>query len=562
MKYSRLLLLGTCLLTSFALGACKKKTDSHTAVSSGNYTGPVTKGDWLVMQVDVNPDSMSPILSTDAYAQQIYPYIFDALIQFDARTGEPTGRLAESWTISKDGKTYDFYLRKNAVWHDGKPVTAEDVKFTFDAIKDPKVDAAHLQNYFNGLVKTEAVDTHHVRCHMKEVYFRNLITLGDQQIMPKHIYGVGDFNKNPAQRKPVGSGPYEFVKWDTGRLIELKRTKNFWGDDLPYWKERFNFDRILFRVITESSVAVMALKKGDVDSIMDPTLRQFISDFDDAETEKNFYKVNFDTADGDGFGYIGWNLTLPLFSQKEVRQALAMAMPRDEINAKIYKNQRRLSVGQFPKASPKTDPNLQPVAYDLAKAKNLLETAGWKDTNGDGVLDKNGKKFAFELLFPAGNPDGERIALIFQQSLKQIGVEMNLKTLEWTVYLKQIDALKFDGLMMAWGSSLDSDPYQIWHSSQTVTGGSNRIQFKNKRVDEILETARQTLDTKKRNALYQEFTRIVADEAPYLFLFERPKLLIVTKRFQGVLPPGLISLERYTWFTPPDLVKYKDAANP
>jgi peptide/nickel transport system substrate-binding protein len=555
-NFCRFFLIAITFTSLAVVSGCKrsaKNTDATMQLTEADAK-PV-KNDWMVSWLEGNPSTLNPILSSDAYASSVFSWVFDTLIRYNPNTGQPEGRLAESWTISPDGLTYDFNLRKDATFHDGKPLTAEDVKFTFDTIKNPKVEAAHLQNYFASLSSVEILNPYKVRFHLKEIYFRNIIMLGLVEIMPKHIYGVGDFNKSPAARKPVGSGPYEFVQWDNGRLIELKRNKNYWGNKVDSFKNLFNFERLLFRIISEPSVAMMALKKGDVDAI-EPTTTQFYSDFADPTLEQRFYKLKYETADGGGHSFIGWNLRNPLFDSKEVRQALAYAMPREEINKKIYFGSRTLAVGTFPKGSPKSDPSLTPILYNLQKAKDLFSAAGWKLNPQTDRLEKNGKKFSFEILFGNGNSEVERIALIYQQALKEIGVEMNIRTLEWTVFIKQMMAHKFDAVMLSWTGALDYDPYQLWHSTQT--SGSNFIGYKNLEIDKLVETARKTLDQKKRNELYHRFTKIIAEDAPYLFLYEKPYLFIASKRFRGVLPIPMMGLDAAAMFTPKGMEKYKE----
>ncbi|MBN8554171.1 MAG: peptide-binding protein [Deltaproteobacteria bacterium] len=550
------ILISISSLSFISCNRSNNSTSDATSEMSATNLQPV-KNDWMVSWLAANPTTLNPILKTDAYASAVVDWLFDSLIRFDPKTAQPEGRLAESWEVSKDGLTYDFTLRPGITFHDGHPLTTEDVKFTFDTIKNPKVDAAHLQNYFASLKSVEVLSPLKVRFHLKEIYYRNLIMLGLVDIMPKHIYGVGDFNKNAANRKPIGSGPYVFKSWDNGQSVELVRNKNYFGNQVEKLKNLYNFERLVFRIITEPSVALMALKKGDIDA-MEPTTRQYYSELATPEVEKKFYRFRYDTADGNGHGFIGWNLRLPLFQSKEVRQALAYAMPREEINKKIYFNSRTLAVGTFPKVSPKSEPSLQPIPYDSAKAKALLEKAGWKINPATGIFEKDGKKFSFELLFGAGNSDSERVALIYQQALKQIGIEMNIRTLEWTVFVKQMQAFKFDALMMGWGGALDMDPYQIWHSSQANGEGSNFIGFKNPEADKLMEQARVTLDPNKRNKLYHQFSKILAEEAPYLFLFEVPSLFVGSKRFQGILPVPLMGLDSAAWFTPKGMEKYKE----
>ncbi len=541
-------------LISIQLSGCRKKTTQTQSAQETMVLGqqkvldPV-KNDRLVLWLQANPEILNPILATDGYSREVSGHIFESLIRYNTMTGDPVGLIAESWTVSPDGLSYVFQLRKNIHFHDGKPLTADDVKFTFDTIKNPKVDAAHLQNYYGPLDSVLIRNPYEVEFKFKSKYFRNLIMIGLADILPKHIYGQGDFNKSPANRNPVGSGPYQLVKWDTGSSISLKRFKDYWGKNDEHYKKFYNFNEILFRVITDDRVAVMATKKHEIDTI-EPTPYMYMKDFVGPEIERQFYKLRFNTDDGNGYRFIGWNLDSFLFKTKSVRQALAMAMPREAINKKIFDGIFTLSVGPFPQGSASTDPNIQPYPYDLASAKSLLQQDAWKDSNNDGLLDKDGKPFSFELLFVAGNPEVERIALLYQQSLKEIGIEMKLRTLEWTVFIKQIEERKFDSIMMAWGSSLDSDPYQIWHSSQAKKGGSNRINYKNPEVDRLLERARETLDRPARNKIYQEFSKIIHDEAPYLFIFERPALLLADKRIQNVLPLGKLGSESAGWFVP------------
>jgi peptide/nickel transport system substrate-binding protein len=544
-------------LVGFGLSqlACQRGGDSSEWKDASTYEGPVVKNDWKIMWLEANPSTLNPVLSSDLYAMQTEAFIFDALIAPDAKTGDPIGKLATRWEISEDGLRYDFFIRENAKFHDGQPVTAEDVKFSFDIIKDPKVDAAHLANYYAGLDKVEVLGKHHVRVHMKDRYYRNLIVLGTASIMPKHIYGVGNFNENPANRQPVGSGPYKMTRWDTGRAIELDRFEDWWGNEDPYWKDRFNFNRIIKRVITEDAVAAMATKRGEID-VMEPKPEQFVDDFAGDEIEERFYRLRFDTMDGAGYRWIGWNLKRPTFEDKRVRQALALLLPRETINKRIFQDLMTLSVGPFPQVSPKTDPSIQPYPYDPTKALALLTEAGWVKNPESGLLQKDGKNFEFELMYTANSPALDQMALIYQRALEEVGIRMNIRTLEWTVFLQNAVAGNFDSVMMGWSSSWDSDPYQIWHSSQYENKGSNRIGFSHPRVDEILEKARITLDRDERNKLYQEFTKIIHEEAPYVFMFERPHLAIINRRFQNVLPIPKMGFDQTGIFTPPGFEKY------
>jgi ABC-type transport system substrate-binding protein len=538
--------------------ACQKSNQSTETPRGDTYKGEAVKNDWAVYWLTANPYGLNPIVGNDGYARDVFSYVFDTLLAFDVETGEAKPRIAESWTVSPDGLVYEFKLRENARFHDGQPVTAEDVKFTYDAIQDPKTDSAALRNYLAGIKRVEVFGPHQVRFIMDRPYFRNLIMLGLLEVLPKHIYGKGAINDNPANRAPVGSGPYIFEKWDTGQSIMLKRNPEWWGLQDARYAQRFNFEKLLFRVITDQNVAGLALKKGDIDAL-EPTPTMYLKDLAGEAFEESHYRLKYSTDDGNGYRYIAWNLKQPLFQQKEVRQALALLMPRDEINDRMFESLLTSSVGPFPQGSSKNDPSLKPVPYDKAKALELLAGAGWTERDAQGFLTKNGKRFSFQLLFSTGSAEAERIALIYQQALKDAGIDMSIRTLEWTVFLKQRQERKFDALMMSWTSSLDGDPYQVWHSSQAADQGSNAGAYANARVDEILVEARKTLDREQRNKLYHEFSRIIADDQPYLFLFERPHLWVGTKRFAGVLPVGKLGLDSGRWFTPLGAEKYKAA---
>lgn len=539
--------------------ACSNQSTTQETKSASDYSGPPVKNDWYMSRLPSNPESLNDIIASDAYSSSVTAYLFESLVSFDVQTGEPVPRVAESWTVSDDGLVYDFKIRKGVKFHDGKELSVEDVKYSFDLIKDPKVNAPHLQNYYESLKKVEITGPDTVRMTMSKPYFRNIIMLGLLKIYPKHLFSVGNFNSHPLNRKPIASGPYKFVKWIDGSRIELERFEDWWGNDDPYWKDRFNFNKVQFKIITEDAVSIIALKNGDIDA-MSPNMDQFLNALDTKEIKDNYHRLQYSTSDGAGFNYIGFNLRRKPFDSIPVRRALAMSMPRQQLNENLYQGKMKLAVAQYPQGSPKTHPDIQPIEYDLGSALEILEKEGWSDSDGDGVLDKDGQKFEFELLIRAQHEIAEKYALAYQSSLERLQIKMNIRRLEWTVMLKTLDDRKFDTVMIAWGASLDGDPYQIWHSSQSKKGGSNYIGYKNARVDEIVEKGRSILDREERNKLYREMTKIIADEAPYLFLYESPQLGIVSKRFSNVLPIGELGLDSSAFFTPPGMEKYQDTA--
>ncbi len=218
-------------------------------------------GDWRVTQLGAEPSTLNPITATDAYAGAIDGYVYEALIRRDEKSMEEIPLLAEKWEISPNHLMYTFYLKKHIKWSDGHPFTAKDILFSFDRIRDPKVDAAHLRNYYQDIEKVEALNDHTVRFHYRIPYFKALEFCGGIPIVPAHLFKEGeDFNQHPIGRNPVGTGPYKLLHWETGKEIVLVRNEDYWG-------EKPAIDRIVYKIITSETVALQVLKQGGLDEM-------------------------------------------------------------------------------------------------------------------------------------------------------------------------------------------------------------------------------------------------------------------------------------------------------
>lgn len=478
----------------------------------------------LVNTLPADPTTLNPITASDAYASDVGRYIYESMLERDNKTLELIPKLAERWEISADHLTYTFYLRKDVKWQDGRPMTADDVIYTFDRIMDPKVDAARLRNYYRDIRKIEKVDGYTIRFLYARPYFRALEMIGGASIIPKHVYDNGeDFNSHTANRDPLGTGPYRFVEWKTGRDIVLKRNDSYWG-------KRPAITGIVFKVIPDSTVSFQLLKKGAVD-VGSMRAIQWVrqtegKSFRDKFTKHRYYLPNY--------SYIGWNMRSPLFSDRRVRTAMTMMLNRQEILDKILLGQGEVVASLFYKFGDQVDPSLEPVPYDPAGARRLLAEAGWKDTDGDGILDKDGVSFRFELLSAAGSNTARSISLFMKEDLAKMGIEMGIRQLEWATMLKLLNERRFDAAMLAWSMGLVQDPYQLWHSSQ-VEEGSNFVGFASARADRLIEDARREFDDERRFEMYKEFQWIVHEEQPYTFLYTSPSLVAVAKRFEDVV---------------------------
>ena len=504
-------------------------------------------GDWLVRQLSAEPSTLNPITSTDAYASAVNNYLYDSLIKRDEQSLEYVPDLAEKWEIADDHLTYTFYLKRNVKWEDGHPFTAKDVTYSFDRIMDPKVDSAHQRNYYQDIEKVEALDDYTVRFHYRIPYFRALDFCGGIPIVPSHLFKEGeDFNRHPIGRKPVGNGPYKLLHWETGKEIALERNENYWG-------EKPALKRIVFKVITDSTVALQVLKQGGLDEMgLRPI--QWTKQTQSKRFEENFQKLSYYQP---SYSYIGWNMQRPIFSDKRVRQAMTMLVDRELILQKILFGLGTIVTGTFYVNSPEYDKDIKPYPYDPAAAKALLKEAGWNYREGENVLEKDGKPFEFEFLISASSKFGEQLATMLKEDLKDVGINMSIRKFEWAVFIQRIEEQNFDACTMGWSLGWESDPYQIWHSSQAVQKGSNFVGFKNDEADKLIEEARREFDPQKRYKMYYRLQEIMHEEQPYTFLFTLKALTAVSRRFQNVVvyPMGLAPLY---WWVPKDMQKYKD----
>lgn len=527
--------------------AAPEDTVTSTAVPEDAPEEPVY-GDWIVGSFGAEMPDINPITSTDAYAARIVRQVFDSLLERDPVTLEFQPGVAESWEESEDHLEYTFHLREGVVFSDGQPLTAEDVKFTFDKIQDPNIDALHKQNYYQNVERCDVLDPRTVRFTCTKPYFLHLLYLGyELDIMPAHYYGGEDFNAH--DRAPLGSGPYKLVEWDTGNRLVLERNEKYWGGAIG---KHAYLDKKLYKIITDDNAAFQELLRGGID-VKGLRAEDWVRRANTNEFNARFNKF---TYFGLFYSYIGWNTRRPLFEDKRVRRALTMLLDREDVKDTIYRGLARIVTGNFVPGTYAHNPNIKAWPFDPEGAKALLAEAGWADSNSDGILDKDGQDFRFEILLTNASVDGERICTLFQEELRRAGIEMRIRQLEWASMLEKVDTRTFDAVVMGWSVDPDADPYQLWHSSQ-VEKGSNYVGFTTPEMDEIIETGRVTFDQAKRQKLYRRFHEIMHEEQPYTFLFSPQALVAYDKRFRGV---EITPLERYKpnlkVFVPADLQKY------
>lgn len=533
-----------CVLAGVAAVMLVWLVVARPAIATQDLATP-DDGDWLVAHLSAEPATLNPITATDAYASQINQYIYESLLKRDEQTTRLVPELAESWDVAEDHLTYTFHLKKGVAWQDGVPFTARDVVFSYQRIQDPKVDAAHQRNYYRDIDQLEMLDDYTVRFRYRVPYYRALEVCGEMPIVPAHLFAEGDdFNLHPIGRQPLGTGPYRLIKWDTGEQIVLERDDRYWGIK-PHLR------RIVFKVVTDSTVALEVLKQHGLD-VMSLRPIQWSMQTRGKRFQQDFQKLKYYLP---SYNFIGWNLRRPLFQDRRVRQAMTMLVNREPILKKILFGLGTVVSGPFYVNSPDYNQAIKPYPYDPKRALELLNEAGWTDHDGDRILDKDGVPFEFEFVISAGSKFAEQLATILQENLKQVGIKMRIRKLEWAVFIQKIDAREFDACTLGWSLGWDSDPFQVWHSSQ-VDKGSNFVGFVNEEADRIIVEARQEFDEVKRRQMYRRFHEIIHEEQPYTFLFTLEALVAVDKRFANVhvYPMGMVPKE---WWVPKDLQRYR-----
>lgn len=568
-RFSTLLCMGLGLVL-LALGAVP-------ASYAGQGAATPATGDWLLSHILSDPEQLNPLTSNDATASSLLGYIFESLLRRDPRTLELRPHLALARPeISADKLQYTFKLRSDARFQDGRALTGEDVLFSIKAIKCPLVNAPFQRVYYESIVDAQLLDASTIRFTAREPYFLNENVLGGIDVLPRHHYDpenlltdvpftalAGDYSAHEAQvsmfaqqfnqqyaRNPMGSGPYKFKSWSTGQDVVLERDVNYWGNGKDGIDQVY-LDVRKFRVINNMDAALVNLKAGNLDTMSLQPL-QHLRQTSGGRFEKEYEKYTYSTP---SYSYIGWNNVHPIFRDVRVRQAMTYFTNREQMVKTVLFDLGQVVDGPIYRFRPEYDEHLQSHPYDPQKALALLSEAGWKDTDGDGILDKeiDGQRvaFRFEIKFNSGNDIRKSVALALQDELRKHGIEANVRALDWTIFLDEVRNHKFDAVILGWAMSVtEPDAYQVWHSSQAENKGSNMISYKNARVDAILEEYRRTFDEVKRIEQYRELQRILNAEQPYTFLFMQKAVTAVGRRFQGVEVLASGGLRPLEWWVP------------
>lgn len=504
------------------LAACGRETPAPPppapTATQATDTGP-RAGGRLVRRLESDVNTLNPLLQSTEDEKQVLQYLFDPLIDVNQELEPIPGTIAR-WEILDAGKTYVLHIDPRAKFSDGQPVTAADVLFTLERIG--KGESPQFGSYFDALdlEKTQAVDDRTVRVAFREARVPQLLSFNMIAALPKHVYAKGKFDQ---VRAVVGNGPYVLKRRESGKAIYLERNEQ-------YWREKPHIDQVVFRVIEDDTVAWNALRRGDV-HVARINNDAWMRVKDDPEVQQ---RIVFHDRYELMYNCVPWNLNDPLFQDVRVRRALAMAYDVDTIIQRIYHGNARPISGPFPADSWAYNPSIHPIGYNPQGAAALLASAGWVDSNKDGVLDRDGKPFTFELLIPAGSNVSSDQSQVYQDALKRIGVQMTIRPAEGAAFFERILESDYQAAFMAWTVDPDPDPYGLFHSSQLPPGGLNVVHYKNAEADRLLERGRTEFDRARRTEIYHQFHELIAADQPYLFMMQVGLKWAVDKRVQNV----------------------------
>jgi peptide/nickel transport system substrate-binding protein len=481
------------------------------------------RGGTLLRRLDQDVTSLNPVLATSRYDRLVANYLFTPMVNFDEEMRIVPG-LAESWTISPDGRSYTFKLNQNATFSDRTPVRASDVLFTLRKVLDPQSEAVQIASGFEqlDLAHSKVIDDHTVVVAFREALASQLTQFNYLLVLPEHVYGRGNF-RNDFNLDATGSGPYRVAHRVPGKEIVLQRRGDYWGTE-PF------IDTVMFKVLTNETTAWNAVQRGDIDETImnsDVWMR--------ARNARNLQKkIDFRQFYSLSYNYIAWNNHNPLFADKRVRRALSMSLDVPSIIKNLYGGTARALNGHFMPDQWAYNPEVPVVAYDLEGAKQMFTSLGWLDTNGDGIIDKDGKPFKFDLTIFSGSAQALNIAQLYQGALKSIGVDCEIAVVDSATGIQRILAGNYEAAYLSWDVDPDPDPYPLFHSSQIPPHGQNLVFYSDPEADKLLELGRREMDQSKRVRYYKQLQVVLAEDQPYTWVNQPSLKWAVNRRIRGV----------------------------
>ena len=465
------------------------------------------------------PKSLNAYIDNNSYTRQIFDLMYETLLNVDSVTTEFTPGLANRWAISDDKLSFTFEIDPAARWSDGYPVTAEDVKWTFDQVMAPTNATGSSKVALSVFASPEILGERTVRFRAKESHWRNLLAVGMFEIMPKHAFEKQDFNRLDLDR-PVVSGPYVLSAVKEQIEIRLSRRWDWWAGDHPSLRHTMNFDTLVFRYYLDNENAFEAFKKGQVDVYAVYAARIWANETIGEKFDKNWIvKRRVRNHRPIGFQGFAMNMRRPPFDDLRVRQALAHLVDRETMNRTMMFNAYFLHRSYFEDLYDADHPCSNAVSrFDVARAKALLREAGYTPNPQTGILEKAGRPLRFQFLTRDGST--EKYLALCNSAFKEVGIEMKIERKDFAAWMRDMDAYNFDMTWASWGEVIFRDPESMWHSREADRpSGNNLTGFKDPRVDALIEKQKNVFSITERNAIDREIDALVTAAVPYVLLW-------------------------------------------
>ncbi|MRI83955.1 MAG: peptide ABC transporter substrate-binding protein [Nitratiruptor sp.] len=469
-------------------------------------------GSVLHLAIGATPSRINPLLATDSASGEIAGWIFNGLFKYD-KDGKIVPDLAASYHFV-DERHLEVELRRGVTWHDGAPFSADDVLFTYQLIRSPKIFTPYADE-FRYVEEVEKLGPYKVRITYKKPYFKALQTwmVG---IVPKHILeNEDDIMTSSFNRHPIGTGPYKLEHFEVSQDIILTANES-------YFIHPPNIERIHYHFLPDPATRFLMLKshKLDVGSLSPLQLeRQIDQEF------RRFYAIYEQPSRG--YTYLGFNLKDPKFQDKRVREAINLAIDRQELIDLLFLSHARICTGPFMPGTFAYNPNVPPPRVDLHRARSLLAQAGYGPQ----------RPLEFEIATNSNNSIRLYAAQIIQYQLARIGVRVRIRAMEWQAFLNTVVMpRRFETVLLGWGLGLTPDAYSIWHSDGMRKGGFNFVGYSNPEVDRLIEEAETTIDQKRLAQLYQQIFALIVADLPYIFLYIPNSITAVNRSIHPVEP--------------------------
>jgi len=469
-------------------------------------------GSTLHLSMSSNPSRINPILSTDSASSEITGWVFNGLVKYD-KDGNLVGDLAEKFYF-ENNTTVVFELKKNIYWHDMQKFSVEDVIFTFELLKSPKVFTPHSQN-FRFVERVEKVDEQTLKVFYKQPYYKAL-HIWSIGILPHHVLkDEKDLMTSKFNQNPIGTGAYKLKTLNTSGDIILEAFDS-------YFEHKPNIEKIHYHFMPDDSTKFLTLKTNRLD-IGNLSPLQYKRQIDDK------FKRDFNIVQNREFAYtyLGFNLKNEKFADKRVREAIYLAIDRQEIIDILSFGVGELCEGPFMPDTFAYNEHHKALKPDIKRAKELLKDVGYDETN----------PLEFEIATNANNQTRVKGAEIIQYQLSKIGVKVKIKSIEWQAFLNTvIFPKKFEAVILGWGLGLIPDAYSIWHKDGIKKGGFNFISYDNPKVNELIEKAEKTVDSHELSKIYKQMFSEIVYDYPYIFLYIPHSITAVNSKISPIIP--------------------------